>query len=152
MLGGTWLRVRTRRRASKLTRALAAGADPIDSDELSLRAGQLRSREAREAVALSLRGAMRLANLNPVGPGYAPRINRMAVRRCREPLGELVERLEGEEILEPSGLAKAWLLVRDGGSALFEPTAASLADELGAILAALDRAADHSPHDRFGGA
>lgn len=45
LLGGLRLRWRTWRRAYDLDRRLARGADPIDSDDLSLRVGQLGPRE-----------------------------------------------------------------------------------------------------------
>jgi hypothetical protein len=43
LLGGIWLRVVTRWRAPVLDRQLANGIDPMQSDELSLRVGQLGS-------------------------------------------------------------------------------------------------------------
>jgi hypothetical protein len=45
LLGGIWLRVHTQWRAAELDRQLANGTDPMLSDELSLRAGQLAALE-----------------------------------------------------------------------------------------------------------
>ena len=61
LLGGVWLHCRTRRRARRLDSELAAGVDPMQSDELSLRVGQLRSAKGRRSLACALRGAVELA-------------------------------------------------------------------------------------------
>jgi hypothetical protein len=61
VLGGVWLRLVTWSRASALDRELAGGADPMQSDELSLRVGQLRSAKHRARLACALRGAVELA-------------------------------------------------------------------------------------------
>ena len=56
LLGGLRLRWRTWRRAYELDLRLARGADPIDSDDLSLRVGQLGSAGNRSRLACALRG------------------------------------------------------------------------------------------------
>jgi len=143
LLGGARLRFRTWRRATQLTQALAGGAEPTDSDGLSLRAGQLRTVKTQAGVACSLRGAVRLSELPPEGLGFAPLVRRGPVRRCRTELLELADRLTEDELVDVQGLAKAWLLVRDGGSALFEPTGTPLRDEIAAALAALEPSVGH---------
>jgi hypothetical protein len=61
LLGGIWLRCTTRWSARELDRQLAAGADPMQSDDLSLRVGQLGSSRSRRRIACALRGAVALA-------------------------------------------------------------------------------------------
>ena len=61
LLGGVWLHCHTRWRANILDAALAAGVDPMQSDELSLRVGQLRAARSRARVAGVLRGAGRVS-------------------------------------------------------------------------------------------
>jgi hypothetical protein len=60
VLGGIWLRCGSRWRARELDRQLAAGADPMQSDELSLRVGQLGSSRHRRRIACALRRAVAL--------------------------------------------------------------------------------------------
>jgi hypothetical protein len=57
VLGGTWLRCTTRWRVRELDRQLAAGVDPMQSDELSLRVGQLGSPRNRSRIACGLPAA-----------------------------------------------------------------------------------------------
>ena len=138
LLGGVWLRFRTWRRTTELTQALADGAEPTDSDELSLRAGQLRATRTREGVACSLRTAVLLSELPSAGPPGAPLVRRGPVRRCRRSLLGLADRLTEDGLLDVRGLAKAWLLAREGASALFEPAGTPLPDQIAAALAALE--------------
>jgi hypothetical protein len=80
VLGGIWLRCSTRCRARKLDRQLAAGADPMQSDELSLRVGQLGSPRSRRRIACALRGAVALAEQDAYPPWWLrPRSD---ARRC----------------------------------------------------------------------
>ena len=55
VLGGMWLRWRTGARAQELDGFLARGADLMDSDELSLRVGQLGSARSRAYTAMGVR-------------------------------------------------------------------------------------------------
>ena len=91
VLGGVWLRFVTWSRASALDRELAGGADPMQSDELSLRVGQLRSAKRRARLACALRGAVELAD-RPLMMPPAP-IRRREIQANRELLLELAERL-----------------------------------------------------------
>ena len=54
VLGGVRLRRRVKRRALDLDRQLAAGVEPMATDELSLRVGQLGSAETRKRLARAL--------------------------------------------------------------------------------------------------
>jgi hypothetical protein len=120
LLGGVWLRWVTWRQARALDEQLARGADPIHSDELSLRAGQLSSARIRGRFACVLRGAVELADapFDPVRIGR-PVIRRIHVRENRELLLELADRLRGRDILGVQGLAMTSLLVGDGVSPLY---------------------------------
>jgi hypothetical protein len=94
LLGGVWLRCLTWWRAHELDDQLARGADPMESNELSLRVGQLSSERSRRRFACALRGAIELADrpFDPLRMG-APLIRRAEVRANRGLLLELAERL-----------------------------------------------------------
>ena len=106
MLGGIWLRWRTWVRAQELDGLLARGADPMDSDELSLRVGQLGSARSRARLACALRGAVELADRQPE-PFGMPRsqIRRAEIRASRELLLELAERVDSRGPVGVEGLA-----------------------------------------------
>ena len=139
-LGGVWLRFSTWRQAHDLDKQLACGTDPITSDELSLRAGQLASARSRGRLACVLRGAVQLADapFDPVRLGR-PVIRRAQVQENRELLLELADRLRAGGYLQPRGLAITSLLVGDGVSALYSKAARhSLNASVGNALLALD--------------
>ena len=119
VVGGMWLRFRTWRLASTLDGELAEGADPLGSDELSLRTGQLRSVKSRARLARSLLGALEFADRQlPADPAVARLIRRAEVRECRGLLLELAERLRDDWPLSAQGLAKISQLVTQGDSPL----------------------------------
>lgn len=139
-LGGVWLRFVTWRQAHALDEQLARGTDPITSDELSLRAGQLASARIRGRFACVLRGAVELADapFDPIRLG-GPAIRRAQVQESRELLLELADRLRGGGYLRAQGLAITSLLVSDGVSALYSKGAhSSLNASVGRALLALD--------------
>jgi hypothetical protein len=140
LLGGVWLRWVTWRQARMLDEQLALGTDPIVSDELSLRAGQLTSARRRERFACVLRGAVELADA-PFDPARMgpPAIRRAQVRENRDLLLELAERLRAGGLLGVQGLALTSLLVGDGVSPLFSKSAGgSLRASVNRALIALD--------------
>jgi hypothetical protein len=141
VLGGLWLRWRTRRQAQELDTHLAAGADPFQTDELSLRVGQLASVRTRARLATSLRGAVSLADMqyDPFGLPR-PLIQRAAIRASRRLLLELGRCLSEGGPLGVEGLAMASLLVNDGASPLYrEAATVSLAVSAQNTLVALER-------------
>jgi hypothetical protein len=141
VLGGMWLRFRTWRKASTLDDELARGTDPLRSDELSLRTGQLRSLKSRARLARSLLGALELADREPpAAPAVARLIRRSQVRDCRALLLELVERLHDDWPPSAQGLAKISQLVTQGDSPLYEHAERSLRDSLRSALLALPAA------------
>jgi hypothetical protein len=139
VLGGVWLRWVTWRRAHELDEQLARGTDPIASDELSLRAGQLRSARSRERFACVLRGAVALAAA-PFDPRrLRPTIRRTQVQENGELLLQLADRLRAGGSLGVQGLAITSLLVRDGVSPLYSKAAgSSLNASVNRALLALD--------------
>jgi hypothetical protein len=124
LLGGIWLRCTTRWRARELDRQLAAGVDPMQSDELSLRVGRLGSCRTRRRIACGLRGAVALAERDayPV-MGAAPRIQRAAVRASGGLLLEIAERLHSCDPVGVRGLAIASQLIEDRRGPLYRDTA-----------------------------
>jgi hypothetical protein len=141
LLGGVWLRCVTWRQAHELDEQLARGTDPITSDELSLRAGQLASARSRGRFACVLRGAVALAEapFDPVRLGR-PVVRRAQVQENRGLLLELADRLGAGGSLGVQGLAITSLLVGDGVSPLFSEAArGSLKASVNHALLALDR-------------
>ena len=125
LLGGIWLRCTARWHARELDRQLAAGADPIQSDQLSLRVGQLGSSRSRHRLACALRGAVALAEHDayPVVVG-APPIQRAAVRASGGLLLEIAERLLSGEPVGVRGVAMASQLIEDRRGPLYRDDAA----------------------------
>jgi hypothetical protein len=127
-------------RAENLDRALAAGADPLTSDALLLRANQLAESRSRLAFADS---AMRIVD-EAVGDGPptlpGPQLlQRRSVAAHSPLLMDLVERLRDNAPHGLRGLAKTHLLLCGGDSPLYMgQSPRRLKIELVRILAALD--------------
>jgi hypothetical protein len=118
VLGGLWLRVVTWTRATTLDRELANGADPMQSDELSLRTGQLRSAGTRSRLAGTLRQAVDVANgRHP--PLITTRLRRQQIRDNAELLLTLAQRLSGDVPLGAQGVAMTARLVTDRSGPLY---------------------------------
>jgi hypothetical protein len=139
VLGGIWLRVLTRWSAGDLDRRLALGIDPMLSDELSLRVGQLGSPGTRTRLANALRAAVEFAN-GRRAPLIATRLRREEIRSCGELLLSLAERLRAGEPVGAQGLAMTARLVDDRAGPLYRARAAgSLPAAVSDALAALGR-------------
>ena len=123
VLGGIWLRLVTRRRAHELDRRLAAGADPMSSDELALRVGQLGSAATRKRLAWTLRDAVELAS-GRRHPLVTTRLRRGAVLESEELLRALADRVGEGEPVGVRGLALAALLVKERSSPLYRDDSA----------------------------
>jgi hypothetical protein len=141
VLGGVWLRWRTWARAKELDGLLARGADPMESDELSLRVGQLGSARGRARLACALRGAVELADRQPEPFGMPrPQIRRAEIRASRELLLELAERVDCRGPIGIEGLGLTSLLIRDRASPLYDGDARrSLPAAAFTALVALER-------------
>jgi len=141
VLGGIWLRWRTWSRRQALDGQLARGADPMDSDELSLRVGQLGSARSRARLACALRGAVELADRQPE-PFRVTRsqIRRTEIRANRELLLELADRVGSGGPVGVEGLGMTSLLICDGASPLYDGDARrSVTVAAFAALMALER-------------
>jgi hypothetical protein len=140
LLGGVWLHCRTRRRARRLDSELAAGVDPMQSDELSLRVGQLRSAKGRRSLACALRGAVELAYRQSDPLRVPPPPIRREIRENRALLLELTQRVRSGGTVGATGLAMISMLVRDRTSPLNSQAASrSLGVVAYGALVALER-------------
>jgi hypothetical protein len=113
----------------------------MQSDELSLRVGQLGSSRSRRRIACALSGAVALAERDayPV-MAAAPPIQRAAVRAKGELLLEIAARLVSCEPVGVRGLAIASQLIADRRSPLYrEDAARPLTVTAFEALVALDR-------------
>jgi hypothetical protein len=137
LLGGLSLHVRARWRAADLDRQLAHGRDPMQSDELSLRVGQLMAHRSRLAVAL--RGAVDMAN-GRHQPLITTRLRLPEIEENETLALALADRLRGGEPLGVEGLAMTSRLVNDRSSPLHRGgRGSSLPTALSEALAALER-------------
>jgi hypothetical protein len=128
-------------RTRELDGLLAGGADPMDSDELSLRVGQLGSARSRARLACALRGVVELGDGQPE-PFGMPRsqIRRAEIRASRELLLELAERVDSRGPVGVVGLALTALLIGDRASPLYDGDPhRSLAATAFTALVALER-------------
>jgi hypothetical protein len=139
LLGGIWLRLVTKSRASDLDHQLANGTDPMLSDELSLRVGQLGSAGTRVLLASVLREAIKMAN-GSHAPLLTTRLRLMEIREHELLLTALADRVCNGEPVGVQGLAMTSRLVHDRSSALYRSgTSSSLQDAASQALAALER-------------
>jgi hypothetical protein len=139
VLGGVWLRVRARRSVAALDRLLASGTDPMLSDELSLRVGQLGSTSMSSRLAHALRGAVQIAS-GRRAPLITTRLRRAEIKRNQELLLALADRLGEGQPLGVPGLAMTARLVNDRTSPLYRSgPGASLRAAVAEALAALER-------------
>jgi hypothetical protein len=138
LLGGLWLRVLTRWNAEDLDRQLANGIDPMSSDELSLRMGQLGSLGTRVRLASALRQAVQLAS-GQRAPLIATRLRRAEIQENEELLLALADRLHDGEPVGVQGLARTARLVNHRSGALYRSgMGGSLATAASKALAALE--------------
>lgn len=137
-IGGIWLRCVTRWRARELDRRLAAGADPIESDSLALRVGQLGAPASRAQLARAIRAAVRLAH-EYQAPWPTLGLRGEQVRRNGELLLALADRVGDGEPVGVRGLAMTNLLLYDRRGPLFSERARPLSVAAFEALVELDR-------------
>lgn len=94
----------------------------MQSDELSLRVGQLDSAKTRARLESALRGAVELADRQPA-TRRTPPIRRGDIRANRELLLELAECLGVSRPLSAMGLAMTFRLIHDSPSPLYQENA-----------------------------
>jgi len=114
------LRLRVFLRQGSLDEMLAAGADPSERPELSLRALQLTSRRHRHALADGLEKAIKIAEIGGRRLTASPPLARRDVRSCRASLLGLVRDLRSGSEVHPAGVARVHRLLTDGTSPLYE--------------------------------
>lgn len=130
------VQLRARTRAPELDRALAAGADPRESDELAVRAEQLGRPQTRKRLAGTFD---RLTDEDETPTGMLP-FDHKRVRANQDAIRQVRERLNGEAHLQVRGLAMASALVDDRLGPLYaNASRADLSRALDKILAALGR-------------
>jgi hypothetical protein len=109
------LRFRTRSSRKRLDGQLARGTDPATTDELTLRAEELRSREVRAHLARRLIEALGDARRPNLGPFTARgRRQRFAVEESRDDLLALILRLQDDAPVDVRGAAMTAQLVSAG--------------------------------------
>jgi hypothetical protein len=117
------LRLRTSVHRTKLTHALAEGADPGASDELALRAQQLTGDRYRKTLARSLRRSIAEARRPARTRGVASIIDRRAVLDAEGAIAELIEHLLGPRPVQPAGMAMVErILTNADRSPLYNPS------------------------------
>jgi hypothetical protein len=132
-------RLRARVCSSRLDRALANGAPPDASADLSLHAHRLIGPRIRRELARELRALPREAarSRHPMNPQVP--ICRREVLEAGDLLEQLADRLADADPVDPCGVAQVLVLLRDGDSPLFHPSRArELERTVEAALSALE--------------
>ena len=138
---GLALRLRVRWNALALDSALAGGADPGASDELTLRAQQLAQPKTAEEMARSIGHLLELVDRSSAAQLAVTRMpfGIDQVQAVRPRLVKLAERLRAKGSHPVRGLAMANLLLEDGGGPLYvHDTLDGLERAVGATLSAID--------------
>jgi hypothetical protein len=112
-------RVLARAGAWRLDQALAGGVCPDASATLSLRAHRLIGPATRHALARELRDVIGRAQRPRASLDNGVRLCAVEVLRSRDAIGDLAARLEGWEPVDPAGVARVRLLLRDGAGPLY---------------------------------
>jgi hypothetical protein len=117
------LRLRVHLHRGRLDRQLADGLDPGAFRDRALRAAQLAGMPTRRQVARSLRRVVEHAERPTALLGAAVPVCRRSVLPWREALLGLAERLEQPVALDPRGVARALVLLTDGGGPFYDARA-----------------------------
>ena len=99
------LRLRSLLHREELTRALAYGADPSESEELALRAARLTSRHSRKALGRALRRTIAEARRPLMSRSSAVIIRRGAVVEAKPEIRALIDRLNDPLQVRARGVA-----------------------------------------------
>lgn len=114
------VRLRSHLKAAELDQQLAAGADPLSSDELLWRAQQLTEPHHRLEYAETIKRVLAEVEHGPPQMLPGPKlVARDVIKANRSLLLVLAERLRGEGVFGLRGLAMVELLVRYGDSPLY---------------------------------
>ena len=134
-------RLRIHLHRGRLDRQLADGRAPDEFADLAIRAEQLADLGHRRQVARSLRRLVEQAELSPAARvGSAAPVWRRSVVRWREGVLGLAERLERPAPVDPCGVARAIVLLSDGGGPFYNGRSAhSMSDAIWWIADGLQR-------------
>jgi hypothetical protein len=122
-----------------LDQSLAAGVSPDAGAMLSLRAHRLIGLTTRRALAAELRELVPRARRVPHPLDNGVCVCAVGVLEAHEAISELADRLDGWEPVEPRGVARVRLLLRDGTGPLYsESPSDELRRAVRAALAALE--------------
>jgi hypothetical protein len=148
---GLLLRMRVWFKGFELNAALAGGADPAQSPELTLRAQQLAARKKRNQLAKAINDLIEIADRHSratlVTP-YAP-FRPKQIQANRSLLLELARQLRGYKPAALRGLALTALMIEDGrGPLTTDSDPATLERAVRAALAALDAGSSQREHAR----
>lgn len=137
---GLKLRARVWMKEHDLDAALAGGADPARSEELTLRAKQLGERKTRDELAKAISHLITIADRQrPAIATSQPPFRTKQVQANRSLLIELARRLRGYRPVSLQGLALTSLMLEAGrGPLTTDSTPATLERAVRAALAALD--------------
>jgi hypothetical protein len=117
-------RLRVHLHRGRLDRQLADGLAPEAFHDRALRATQLAGMPTRRQIARSLRRLVEHAEMPPGALlGSAVPVCRRSVLAWREALLGLAERLEQPVRLDPRGVARALVLLTDGGGPFYDARA-----------------------------
>ncbi len=100
-------------RRTALTRALAHGALPSESEALMLRAAQLTSDHRRRSLARALRRTITQAHKPPLGRTRLNLIRRTAVFEAQDAIGLLAKRVTSPTPVRAEGMAMAELILNN---------------------------------------
>jgi hypothetical protein len=114
-----WLRIRVWWRSSTLTEALADGADPDASDELTLVARELIGIRMRQRLATGLDRLLRAAGERTVLWSSGVPLNRREIADAHDELAQLAERLRDPRPVPVHAMARVAMLLSDGRSPLY---------------------------------
>jgi hypothetical protein len=135
----TLIRVRARVQARRSDRALASGISPDSSACLSVRAHELIGGPTRAALARAIRRLVDEAGHRVRPMSFNVLICRSKIRRSRDTLEDLADRLLSDGPLDARGLAQIRLLLSDGAGPLYNhPGANDLEAALERAIVALE--------------
>lgn len=119
-LGDRWA---ARVHAHALDASIAAGTNPDATVPLSLHAQTLHRPHCRRRIARGYRRLLASANAAPHPFDSSVPLARAEIRECADRVREVADMLESDEPLNPHGIAQARLLLTEGTSPLYRPSA-----------------------------
>lgn len=133
-------RLAARLHAHALDASIAAGSNPDATVPLSLHAQMLHRPRCRQRIARGYRRLLASAYAAPHPFDASVPLARAEIRGCSDRVLEVAELLESDEPVHPHGIAQARMLLTEGTSPLYRPSAS------GYVGPALDRVIDSLSH------